>query len=75
MGSESSALKSYALTEPAFTLPAGLAVHPAALQDGRRASVFVYRRDHEDRVNKAAKVPRARRRSRLVEGGDRKSVV
>ncbi|XP_030159355.1 protein-associating with the carboxyl-terminal domain of ezrin isoform X1 [Lynx canadensis] len=55
MGSESSALKSYALTEPAFTLPAGLAVHPAALQDGRRASVFVYRRDHEDRVNKAAK--------------------
>ncbi|XP_077635970.1 protein-associating with the carboxyl-terminal domain of ezrin [Crocuta crocuta] len=55
MGSESSALKSYALTEPARALPAGLAVHPAVLQDGRRASVFVYRRENEDRVHKAAK--------------------
>lgn len=48
-------MKSCVLRGPPATLHPGLAVFPAELQDGKVASVFVYKRENEDKVNKAAK--------------------
>ncbi|XP_068096279.1 protein-associating with the carboxyl-terminal domain of ezrin [Hyperolius riggenbachi] len=54
MGSEASTLRGFTLQDPPWTHPSGLTIHPALLQDGRLASVFVYKPESQEKVDKAA---------------------
>ncbi|XP_069794371.1 protein-associating with the carboxyl-terminal domain of ezrin isoform X2 [Narcine bancroftii] len=55
MGAESSAARSCRLEGQPLTLPGGLSVYRATLDEEQLVSVFVYQRGNEEAVNKAAK--------------------
>lgn len=54
MGAESSAARSCRMDGPPVTLPGGLSVYRATLEEEQLVSVFVYQRGNEEAVNKAA---------------------